>query len=140
MGWANKEGQLASQRNTTRNTCFDPQRAKAERQEQQRELEIARNIMYEQRKAADRAQHAAQMREHGRMLDQIERCYREHTPKQIQWAKDGNCIATIANGEVLRGAAELGIRLRANTVLREPDVTVTICPLDLTTMIGEGSL
>jgi len=49
---------------------FDPKQAAAER------------VV----KAAE--EHRRNMRQHGRMLDQIENCYKQHIPQQIRFAEE----------------------------------------------------
>lgn len=62
-----------------RNSSYNPQVARARRIVQQREAE--KRIQAENREARK-----SQLREHGRKLDQIEQCYREHAPAQIHHA------------------------------------------------------
>lgn len=63
--------------NSTRGMSFDPKIAAAERERKAEEA-----------KAQAVAEHRRNMRQHGRMLDQIENCYRQHNPQQIRFAEE----------------------------------------------------
>ena len=84
-----------SARSTTTGVCFDPAQAKIERAKRaEREAELARLA------------HQTDMRAHGRMLDQIETCYRQHTPAQILHEEEMSgfaqaereCLAAVRQG------------------------------------------
>lgn len=62
-------------RNQQNGVSFDPAEARRER-------EKARIIQEAQEREFARKQHQENMRNHGRMLDQIEACYRQHIPAQ----------------------------------------------------------
>lgn len=66
--------------NSTRGVSFDPKQAAYER-------ERALAIKEAQDREAGRKMHQERMREYGRVLDQIETCYRQYTPPQIENAE-----------------------------------------------------
>jgi hypothetical protein len=84
---------IMTTRSNTRGVCFDPTTAKAERALRREEL------LAESRKV-----HTTTMREHGRMLDQIETCYRQHKPQQqvvleaMQRDAERDCLSAVREG------------------------------------------
>ena len=82
--------QQREQAERARKAKFHADRQAAIEAERARNAERAR-VRREQREAAEKAKRRERGRAYGRKRDQIETCYRQHTPAQIKLADEMRC-------------------------------------------------
>ena len=73
--------------NKQRNLSYNPQVAKAQRIAQKAQENAERRAEVQRQEAARKQEVAEARRAHGRMLDQVEHCYRQYAPAQIHQAQ-----------------------------------------------------